>query len=46
MKILVSVASKHGSTAGIGSAIAATLREEGHDVEVLAPPGGARRDPV
>jgi menaquinone-dependent protoporphyrinogen oxidase len=38
MKILVSVASKHGSTAEIGSAIAATLREEGHDVEVLAPP--------
>ncbi len=37
MKILVSVASKHGSTAGIGSAIAATLREEGHDVELLAP---------
>ena len=37
MNILVSVASKHGSTAEIGSAIAATLREEGHDVEVLAP---------
>lgn len=37
MKILVTVASKHGSTAEIGSAIAAALREEGHDVEVLAP---------
>lgn len=37
MLVLVSVASKHGSTAEIGSTIAATLREEGHEVEVLAP---------
>ena len=37
MKVLVTVASKHGSTAAIASAIATTLREEGHDVEVLAP---------
>ena len=37
MFALVSVASKHGSTAEIGETIAATLREEGHEVEVLAP---------
>ena len=37
MNILVTVASKHGSTAEIATAIAGTLREEGHDVEVLAP---------
>ena len=37
MFVLVSVASKHGSTAEIGSTIAAALRDEGHEVEVLAP---------
>ncbi|HKO34649.1 MAG TPA: flavodoxin domain-containing protein [Candidatus Limnocylindria bacterium] len=38
MNILVTVASKHGATAEIASRIAATLREDGHEVEVLAPP--------
>jgi menaquinone-dependent protoporphyrinogen oxidase len=38
MKVLVTVASKHGSTAAIGEAIAATLKKEGHAVDVLAPP--------
>jgi menaquinone-dependent protoporphyrinogen oxidase len=37
MNILVTVASKHGSTAEIATAIAGTLREEGHHVEVHAP---------
>jgi menaquinone-dependent protoporphyrinogen oxidase len=37
MKVLVTVASKHGSTAEIGKAIAATLTEEGHQVDVLEP---------
>ncbi|HEX5579024.1 MAG TPA: flavodoxin domain-containing protein [Candidatus Limnocylindria bacterium] len=37
MKVLVTVASKHGSTAEIGEAIAATLTKEGHTVDVLAP---------
>ncbi len=34
MKILVAVASRHGSTREIGDAIAATLRERGHAVDV------------
>jgi menaquinone-dependent protoporphyrinogen IX oxidase len=34
MKILVTTASKHGATAGIGDAIAGKLRE--HDLEVDA----------
>jgi menaquinone-dependent protoporphyrinogen oxidase len=37
MKVLVTVASKHGATAEIGKAIAATLTEEGHQVDVLEP---------
>ena len=37
MKILVTTASKHGSTAEIGDAIAAHLTSCGHDVEVRAP---------
>ena len=37
MKVLVTVASKHGATAEIGQAIAATLTEEGHQAEFLAP---------
>ena len=37
MKVLVTVASKHGSTAEIGSAIAATLTTEGHQVDLLEP---------
>ena len=38
MKILVTVASKHGGTDQIGEAIAATLTDEGHVVERLSPP--------
>jgi menaquinone-dependent protoporphyrinogen oxidase len=37
MRVLVTVASKHGSTAEIGSAIARTLAEAGHDVEEKRP---------
>ena len=37
MKVLVTVASKHGSTAEIGRAIAAMLTEEGHQAELLEP---------
>jgi menaquinone-dependent protoporphyrinogen oxidase len=33
MKILVTHASRHGSTAGIAERIAATLRAAGHDAE-------------
>jgi menaquinone-dependent protoporphyrinogen oxidase len=38
MRILVSVASKHGATAEIGSALATALAEAGLDVDVV-PPG-------
>jgi menaquinone-dependent protoporphyrinogen oxidase len=34
MKILIAYASRHGSTAEVAEAIAATLGEQGHDVEV------------
>lgn len=34
MKVLVAVASKHGSTEGIAQAIAERLKELGHDAEV------------
>ena len=37
MKILVTVASKHGGTDAIGDAIASTLTEEGHVVDRQAP---------
>lgn len=37
MKVLVAVASRHGSTREIGEAIAGMLRETGHDVVVAAP---------
>jgi menaquinone-dependent protoporphyrinogen oxidase len=37
MKILVSAASKHGATAEIAEAIAATIREAGIEVDALAP---------
>ncbi len=37
MKILVSVASKHGATAEIGEAIARELRDQRFDVELVAP---------
>ena len=37
MKVLVTVASKHGSTIEIGEAIAATLTQEGHQVDLLEP---------
>ena len=37
MKVLVTVASKHGATADIGGAIAATLKKEGHQVDLLEP---------
>lgn len=48
MRVLVCAASRHGSTAGIADAVAATLREHGHlvdraaprDVRTLAPYGG------
>lgn len=38
MKILVTVASKHGGSDQIGEAIAAKLTEEGHVVERQSPP--------
>jgi menaquinone-dependent protoporphyrinogen oxidase len=37
MQILVTVASRHGATAEIGSAIAAVLRADGHSVDEAAP---------
>jgi menaquinone-dependent protoporphyrinogen oxidase len=37
MKVLVSVASRHQSTSGIGAAIASTLRDAGFEVETVAP---------
>lgn len=37
MKVLVSAASKHGSTAGIAEAIARRLGEAGHEVTLLGP---------
>ncbi len=37
MKVLVTVASKHGATEEIGQAIAATLTEEGHRAEFREP---------
>jgi menaquinone-dependent protoporphyrinogen oxidase len=37
MKILVTVASRHGATGEIGEVLASTLRDAGHDVESLAP---------
>jgi menaquinone-dependent protoporphyrinogen oxidase len=37
MRILVAVASKHGSTLEIAEAIGATLKSRGHDVDVVAP---------
>lgn len=37
MRVLVAVASKHGSTGEIGDAIADVLRESGHDVDRRAP---------
>lgn len=37
MQILVTVASRHGATAEIGSAVAAVLRTEGHVVDETAP---------
>lgn len=49
MKVLVSVASRHGGTSGIGDAIAETLRAAGITVDTLAPeevPGIERYDAV
>ena len=37
MHLLVTAASKHGSTNGIAEAIAETLRGSGHDVDAVAP---------
>ena len=37
MKILVTVASKHGATAEIGSIVARLLEDSGHEVESKAP---------
>jgi menaquinone-dependent protoporphyrinogen oxidase len=37
MRILVTVASKHGATAEIGATLAAVLRDAGHEVELAAP---------
>jgi menaquinone-dependent protoporphyrinogen oxidase len=37
MKALVTVASKHGSTAALGDAVAGGLRQHGFDVDVIAP---------
>lgn len=37
MRVLVIVASRHGSTGGIGDAIAEVLQERGHEVERTSP---------
>ena len=37
MRVLVSVASRHGATAEMGEVVAAVLREAGHTVDVTAP---------
>jgi menaquinone-dependent protoporphyrinogen oxidase len=37
MKALVTVASRHGSTAALGDAVASGLRRRGFDVDVVAP---------
>lgn len=37
MRILVTIASRHGGTWGIGEVVASTLRERGHDAELQAP---------
>lgn len=37
MKALVTVASKHGSTAALGERVASGLRQRGLDVDVIAP---------
>lgn len=37
MRVLVTAASKHGATAGIAQAIAETMVDRGHDVDVRAP---------
>lgn len=37
MKALVTAASKHGSTAGLGEAVALGLRRHGFEVDVIAP---------
>ena len=37
MRILVTIASRHGGTWGIGEVVADTLRERGHDVVMRAP---------
>jgi menaquinone-dependent protoporphyrinogen oxidase len=37
MKVLVTVASRHGATGEIGEVLAGVLRDAGHDVESLAP---------
>jgi menaquinone-dependent protoporphyrinogen oxidase len=45
MKVLVTVASKHGATAEIGDLIALSLREAGHDVVSVAPEVVTALDP-
>ncbi|MBT0994831.1 flavodoxin [Cellulomonas sp. DKR-3] len=37
MRVLVSVASRHGATAQMGEVVADALREAGHTVDVVAP---------
>lgn len=37
MRILVTIASRHGGTWGIGEVVAQTLRERGHDVTMTPP---------
>lgn len=37
MRVLVSVASRHGGTLGMGAVLAAVLREAGHEVDEVAP---------
>ena len=46
MRVLVSVASRHDSTTGIGAAIAKTLRDAGIEIEVVPPEKVASLDGI
>ncbi len=44
MRVLVSVASRHGGTLDMGSVVAAVLREAGHEVDEVEPDDVERAD--